>query len=768
MAAKRRILTSIILVGAISFLAACGGSSSSSSTSTTQPAVSIALTPPPTTTTISVGSTAGIAFTPVVSNDPSNSGVDWAITCGSVDPSGAPSCGYLSICPPPPSTVTCSLHSDGKTAVTYLPPAVPYGDVVSSNGALVNTQIVASQTANITAFATADHTKNVTTKITVNAPYVNVLKGTYVFQVRGGDSDSDPYQATGVIVLDGNGNIISGQERLNSIVLGFSTAYTLQGSSGFPSSYFIGPDGRGTITLSLTDGAGNTFQETFSLVVLSSSQALIAELDASASVSGAATSLTPAPFGGTSAGTLELQDTAAAATLPSGAYAFVASGIDSGGNNGVDGNGPAATGFGGVLNIDTPAAISGNGSLIDQDYFDVQAHRTLLSCAPPTGVTGTVSHPNSLGAVTITLNTCLGPTPIIFAGYIVDASHIRLIETDDLNGTAFTFMTAGIAVGQGAAAGTFTDASLSGQYLFGVLGYDINDLLPSSFTSVGVVDPNGNGGLNGFVEAYYPGVLLSYENTLIPSTSLNGSSYSVDPSGIGRADLALVFPQGTPKPRPTLLFYLTGSGTAPLVLWAGGEDAALPAIGAGIAYPEAANPSTFDFGNPESYGVSFTQQLANFAGENDGTGKMTSTISGTTGTLNGEVDDLFGSDLINYSSLPPIALSDTFSPPADIYGRISGTFLFASSAGTNGPFVDYFLTGDSTGEGFLIETDLTSINSSYAGQVAFGYFAQACDVTAALTSPTGCQTLAGSSRRAASGRRSSHVLQGTLLKKNSK
>ena len=106
-----------------------------------------------------------------------------------------------------------------------------------------------------------------------------------------------------------------------------------------------------------------------------------------------------------------------------------------------------------------------------------------------------MSQPSSLGMVTITLTgaTCFGqtlPASIQFTGYIVDATHIHLIESDDINGTG-GFLTAGIAVNQGSAAGTFTAASLTGPYVYGVLGYDINAAVPSSFTSAGVINADG-------------------------------------------------------------------------------------------------------------------------------------------------------------------------------------------------------------------------------------------------------------------------------------
>src|SRR5208283_3673938 len=114
------------------------------------------------------------------------------------------------------------------------------------------------------------------------------------------------------------------------------------------------------------------------------------------------TSVTPTPFGGTGAGTLEWQDPTAL-SLPSGAYAFVTRGTDSGR---VVNSKPQATAIGGVLNIDNNPStgdISGNGSLADQDYY-TSGTRTFLSCLPPDGVTGNVTwDQQSLGVVTISL-----------------------------------------------------------------------------------------------------------------------------------------------------------------------------------------------------------------------------------------------------------------------------------------------------------------------------------------------------------------------------
>jgi hypothetical protein len=693
-----------LMTAALLLSAACGGSTSSSSTRAAQAAVSIALQPPPSTTSVAVGSATGIQFTPVVSNDPSNAGVDWAITCTLSSVAGA--CGSLSI---------PTLHSASGTPVSYLPPTT------LATGSLV---------VQVTVFATADHTKNVTTAVTVTT-YTSVLHGSYVLQVVG--SDGNPYQATGVFLFDGQGNVASGQETINSSASGLnSSEYTVQAASVVPSTYFVGSDGRGTITLNLQQISGaNAPVQTFTLVVLSTSKALIAELDSSSNTG------TP----NSASGTLELQNGTAAATTPTGAYAFVSDGTDAGSANGPSPGSPVPTAMGGVFNIDNnPSAgsISGNGSLADQDYYNTAlTQRKLQSCVPPAGVTGSVSAPNSNGVVTIALTgaACFGiqqPSTIQFTGYIVDATHIRLIESDDTNG-ASGFLTAGIAVSQGSAAGTFTSASLSGPYVFGVLGYDINAASPSSFTSASVVNADGAGNLTGISDTLSPSLGASFI-----ADKLTGK-YLVDTTLIGRADLSPRFSGPiTPKPQATVLFYLTGNGTPALALWSEGGDANFPAVGTGTAYPQAANAAAFSFGDPETYGLSFTQN-ASYT-EVDGSGNMTSIISGVTGTLSGTVDDLNNTTLLNGGT--PFILSDTFTLPADGFGRIAGTFLHVSGTGLSpGPFVEYYLINDN--QGYFVETDFSNTSA-----VTLGSFAQACDVTSATSCPA-----ASSASRPAQARR---------------
>jgi hypothetical protein len=737
--AKRWILTSSLLA-AISLLTACSGSSSS--TPTSQSDVSIALSPAPSSTTVPVGSTTGIQFTPVVSNDAGSNGVDWALTCSNSAPALAisatttvPSCGSLSICP---ASGSCSMHSASGTAVTYMPPS----DFLAGN-----------ITVNVTAFATADHSKNIKTAVTVSS-YVAALSGTYVFRVQGNNGSN--YQIAGVLVLDGKGNITAGQETVNNLsgvsTPAFSTAYTLQPASAAASTYFIGPDGRGIITANFqpinSSSAVTPFTETFSLVVISSAEALIAENDQGCNPVGTGGNCpVSAPFGATGSGTFELQDATAATTMPSGAYAFVVNGIDSSSANGPGQGSPLPTAIGGVFNIDNnPAAgdISGNGSLADQDYFEAKPNGPspkLTSCEPPTSVTpspvtGSVSAPSSVGVVTITLTgTCFGtttPATIQFAGYIVDSQHISLIETDDVSGSG-GFLTSGIAVSQGSAAGTFTSASLSGAYVFGILGTDSQFGFigsTSSLTSVGTVIADGLGDItSGITDTFMWDIPAAFAAAPISGTYALDTYGAGGTTSLGRADLTLKFTVTAPKPKPTMLFYLTGNGTAPLVMYAGNSDPNYPAVGTGIAYPQPS--STLNFGRPETYGSYFTQESG---AETDGSGPIISQQNPQPPPqweFTGTVDDTNSNDF-NGSVFP---ILDSFTAPSDGFGRIAGTFM--NVAGTNGPYYEYYLVDEN--HGFFVETDLAISN-----QTGLGYFVQACDVT----SKTSCPQAAAASKRA--------------------
>jgi len=648
-AARRWILT-LLPAAMLAVLAACGGGSTANVQNPSAPqtaTVSIAFqTAPP--ASIPINSTP--SFTAVVSNDPSNAGVDWSLTCPNKS-----SCGSLS-----------SLHTSSGQPTTYIPPSTLSGN---------------SQSFTIVAFATADHNQNVAAPVTVTA-FGSVLNGSYVFQGQGVGADSGPYQFAGVMLLNGNGAITSGEQTVNFFDQNPNIGVVVSRSDSITGgSYFLGPDGRGTITVTTNDlDIGQNGVETFSFVFLSTSHVLIAETDPAESATG----------------TMDLQTSTA---TPSGGYAFVVSGTD------IPSVSPTA--FGGVFNIDSPNNISGAGSVADQNLAGtVTANQTL---------SGTISSPDSFGAVTLNLTMpgFQSATTFQFTGYIVDATHIKLIESDNNSGGG-SGSTSGVAIGQGTATGTFKGtSSFSGTYVFEVLGVDLSGFTPDTLTSVGLFTADGSGDLaNGFTDTLLQQNGAQGTAGAQLSVTFSGS-YTVSVAGTGRVHVLFNHIHPAPKPGygPLYFFYLTGNGNPVLFLDASDNNFNYPSLGVGIAYPQAPAPLTFG----GDYGFSFTQQNGS---ENDGTGQMNA--DSTAGTLSGIADN--NSAFTTTFNNP---ISGTFAPPAAnglFAGTLSGTaFDFSPFA------VDYYIV-DPT-QGFFVETDLVNPNAP-SGVVSFGYYAARTPVCA--------------------------------------
>jgi hypothetical protein len=605
-------------------LTGCGGNATNvqNPPAPASSAVSIAFQPAPVP---AISLNASTVLTAVVSDDPSSAGVDWSLLCQSNS-----NCGTL-----------LPLHTSSGAPASYLPPPV-----ISGN----------SQTFTIEAFATADHNSNLVTSITVTG-FAGNLQGTYVFETQGSDANG-PFQLAGAIVLDGNGGITSGEQTHSDYLLTVSDPVT-------GGAYYIGPDGRGTLTINTANvNIGQQGIENLSLVMLSSSQALIATLDNPNLV----------PSIETSSGTLDLQTST---TAPTAGYAFAVSGTDIY-------LGPMA--IGGILKIDAPNAISGSGSVADQNDGGILSSGATLS--------GTLTTPDSFGSLKLNLTTSFAQTPLQFTGYIVDGTHIKLIESDnDGTGTGFG-STAGVAIGQGANTGTFTgNQSFAGNYVFEVLGQDFSGL-PASLVSVGQFTADTSGNLNGYNDEELNGLGVEI------SDSISGT-YILDSSGTGRVDSSINF--SINGSGPELIFYLTGSGNPPLVL---DSDLNIGSIGVGLAYAQAAAPFSFD----GSYGLDFTQSTSGL--ENDGTGQIT--VNGSASTLSGVVDTN-----LSFSPQPDTALTGNYAaidPTGRMTGTLTNTFFPSPGTAPSTLAVTFYLID--AGHGLFIETDSLS-----SGELSFGSFA---------------------------------------------
>src|SRR5262249_1285551 len=185
------------------------------------------------------------------------------------------------------------------------------------------------------------------------------------------------------------------------------------------------------------------------------------------------------------------------------------------------------------------------GSISDQNLAGAVTQNSLLS--------GTVSSPDPFGVVTIDLNIGFAfGVPVEFLGYMVDATHMKLIESDNSSGGGFG-STGGLAIAQGATTGKFTTTSLSGSYVFGLSGEDLTVFVPATLTSLGVFTSDGAGHLTkGFTDTFLQGncVQASCTNTGIPgaraSTGFTGT-YVVSANKTGKVQLTRAF---SPSPQP--------------------------------------------------------------------------------------------------------------------------------------------------------------------------------------------------------------------------
>jgi hypothetical protein len=628
-ATSRRIL-SFVCIAASALLAACGGNNNLTLRNPSAPAttpVSISFNPAPTGSLSLAGVT---TLTAVVTNDPSNAGVDWALLC----PAGA-TCGTLQ-----------PLHTASGKPATYTPPPT-----ISGN----------SQSVTIEAFASADHDSNVVTSLMVTG-FDSNLKGNYVFATQGEDANG-AYQLAGVIVLDGNGNITGGEQTHDDPLISVSDPIT-------GGTYYIGQDGRGTLTINTADqNIGQLGIENLALVFVSNSKALIQTLD---------NLNLPTLSTETSWGTLELQTSTA---TPSGGYAFVANGFDIS---------LIPMAMGGIINIDSPNTISGNGSLADQDDGG--------SINPNASLSGTVTKPDSFGSLKFNLIAGFAPS-LQFTGYIVDASHIKLIESDNTGTGSGTGTTAGVAIAQGNSTGKFTNNSFAGNYVFDIVGQDPVGI-PLSLASFGQFSADANGNLNNG----YNDENLSAD-TITISDSFSGT-YTLDTSGIGGFGIGRVdtptFNFSVNGPGPELIFYLTGNGNPPLILDEddNGSSLAVGSIGIGFAHPQAASPYSFN----GDFGVRFAQ--SNETAENTATGSVVA--NGSAGTLSGTIDTN-----VLFVPQPNLPFTGSFGP-IPTTGRFTGTLNDPILSTPAFPAAFYPVNSS---EILFIETDLLT-----SGISTFGYF----------------------------------------------
>jgi len=411
------------------------------------------------------------------------------------------------------------------------------------------------------------------------------LNGTFAMSFSGSDANGF-FAAAGMITADGGGHVSSG-------VLDINEAPSPITNASVTGTYTIRADGRGV--MGLTTSAGN-FNLVF--VIVANNRALVTRFEQSA----------------VGSGSLDLVNSSAFSTAAlAGTFVFNLTGLDSV-------QAPLAA-VGSITTNSSGAITSGV-----QDESDDGA----IITASPISAGSIQVAANGRGTASIT--TASGTQN--FAFYVVDANHIKLVETDSLPALA------GDAFRQ---SGTTSPASLSGPFAFTVAGSDVG--IQGPFAAGGVFSSNGTGTITSGIED------LNDAGSVAPNVAISGT-YSIDASGRGTANITTAT-LGT----LTFVFYPTTSGVQLLE-----TDTGL--VVSGAAFPQTGALSTGTFQG--AYGLNYIAATGN--GELDtiasvnanGTGHFTAIMDANNVGSTSSGTSLTGSYTVDATGHGPLTLQSSF------------------------------------------------------------------------------------------------------------
>jgi hypothetical protein len=405
------------------------------------------------------------------------------------------------------------------------------------------------------------------------------LSGPFAFSYSGADAGGF-LAVAGSFQADGAGHITGGMQDINSGAGIFT-------NSPITGSYTVRADGRGSATLN--SPAGNS---TIDFVLVAGGHALITRFDANASGSG----------------TIDQQTTSAFSNSAlAGTFAFNLSGIDSIGNP-----------LGVVGNFTSDATGNITSGIDDSNDSGIVATND-----PVTGSIPVSS--NGRGAATV--NTGFGT--LTFAFYVVDATHIKLVEVDPslvLGGEGFR------------QTGPFTNASVSGPFAFTIAGAD--NLTGAPFSAGGVMTSDGAGTVTSGASDSNDG------GSLLTIGGMSGT-YSIAPNGRGTLSITTITNVGSTS---NFVIYPSSGGVQVLE-----TDVRFTTTGTALQQQTTAFTTAAFSG---TYGLNFTGLTT--SSEVDAIAEFTS----NNGTVNGIID------LNNNGAI-------TFGQP------LSGTFSVAANGRTD-------------------------------------------------------------------------------------
>jgi hypothetical protein len=328
------------------------------------------------------------------------------------------------------------------------------------------------------------------------------------------------YALAGAVQLDGNGNVLAGEQDYNDA----AGLLSPQPGGDTISSGLLTVDattGQGTLSLTTSNAAlGSGGTETLGVQFVNANHALVVQFDGSATSSGGMDSQTN-------------QSTA----LPSGmGYAFTLSGVDPSYNPVV---------YGGAFSVSGTTA---------QGFYD---ENDAGSATLKTPFSGTISAPDNFGRGTITGTNLGGRTYTTLNYYIVGPEAVRIIDVDAgpaNNGDSAV----GSAFGQGINANTGTPNTFSGAGLgSSVFGIEATPWLGDAYAAAGQFATTPGTG-NGASTGTFTGVAdVDEEGTVVSAAPIGlnhgPGSYRVALNGYG----SLTIPSGDLGDVSALGIYLT-------------------------------------------------------------------------------------------------------------------------------------------------------------------------------------------------------------------
>ncbi len=535
-------------------------------------------------------------------------------------------------------TLTAASSASGDTIGYTAPTTVPEGDVAAGGMLVV---VTATSATDSTIFASAN-------MVVFPVEDTSFLSGNYAFYVEGFDAAGFLYTAAGSVNLDGAGNVVSGEEDFFDAANATpSIADVIVGGS-----YQVGQDGRGSLTVDVdipgspavpdpTVGVGGV--ETFSLVAVNNNHALIEEFDAAA----------------TSIGSMDFQTfTADDLTQLSGGFAYIVSGGFSG----------APLGYGGVFTTDGAGGLGANEG-------DTNGNGILNTGY--TGLTGGFTAPDASGRGTFTIGA------VTLAYYIVNPEALSMVEIDGFE------LGVGVALGQGAATGTYTPASIAASVV-GASGFTSAGLasIAGQFATDGVsaltsgfADSNENGAVigTGSVTGTYTLGANGYGNFAITGGDLITTETDITTFGVYAVDpaVSVVDPNNSNQTGGALLLNLDTTATM-----------------TGVLSPQTDATDVFNTNNAISFNGDDTTGPLDLVGQ-----LLSDGVSNLTGA--GDQNEIFGT-----GQTPGVTLVGTFAPDAANPGRSTLALTVNGAATPNSiilyqasPFLNLNIDVDSTVQG---------------------------------------------------------------------